>query len=583
MKKKICIIFSLFLICLLPINVVHAADIELNDIAIKATLYDDGSAHIKEVWDIDVYEGTEIYKVFENMGDSKISHFEVMDENGLYYQNIGSWDTDVDKDEKNGKCGIIQDDDYYELCFGIGEYGDRTYTFEYDISNFVQQYEDQTQGFNYAFFSEMELEPQHVKIILDSPYEFNKDNAQIWAFGYYGNVKFQNGQVIMETSESVPEGAKMQLLMRIDDGTFPNAHYNEQRFADILEDAIEGSEYDSNEYDQGDSYNSFVYKDYTLLIVGVVFALLGVVGIIAFIFIFAYFHGKLDYQFDDHRPMNDKKDINMFRDIPCDKNILEFYYFAKKLGMIGENDRSGLIAAILLRWIQKGYIEFKKEEVKQFLFFKKDGYSVDLDKGIPVENKIERKLLQFFKEAAGSNQILETDEFEDWCRENYEEIDEWFEDVEEYVDDQLRNQGLLTLEKTYTHFLGIKFSHDTDTYSASIREEMEHIIGLKKFLEEMSSIDEKEVIEVKLWEEYLIFASILGIADKVQEQLGRLCPTFNEESQFDTMYTIYLVNSFSRNSMYASQQASRSSGEGGSSSFGGGGGGFSGGGGGGVR
>ena len=141
----------------------------------------------------------------------------------------------------------------------------------------------------------------------------------------------------------------------------------------------------------------------------------------------------------------------------------------------------------------------------------------------------------------------------------------------------------MTLEKTYTHFLGIKFSHDTDTYSASIREEMEHIIGLKKFLEEMSSIDEKEVIEVKLWEEYLIFASILGIADKVQEQLGRLCPTFNEESQFDTMYTIYLVNSFSRNSMYASQQASRSSGEGGSSSFGGGGGGFSGGGGGGVR
>ena len=65
--------------------------------------------------------------------------------------------------------------------------------------------------------------------------------------------------------------------------------------------------------------------------------------------------------------------------------------------------------------------------------------------------------------------------------------------------------------------------------------------------------------------------------------MGRLCPTFNEESSLDTVYTMHMVHMFSHNSMYASQQASRSSGMGGSSSFGGGGGGFSGGGGGGVR
>ncbi len=256
---------------------------------------------------------------------------------------------------------------------------------------------------------------------------------------------------------------------------------------------------------------------------------------------------------------------------------------SKKIGLINDNDRSGLIAAILLRWIQKGYIEFKKEEVKQFLFFKKDGYSVNLDKGIPVKNQLEENLLYFFKKAAGANKILETDEFEDWCRRNYDEIDEWFDDVDKFVEEELRNQGLLTLEVTYTHFMGIKFSHNTDTYHASIREEMEHILGLKKFLEEMSLIDEKEVIEVKLWEEYLIFASILGIADKVQKQLGQLCPTFNEESSLDTIYTMHMVHMFSYNSMYASQQASHSSGMGGGSSFSGGGGGFSGGGGGGVR
>lgn len=583
MKKKIYIIFSLFLICILPLSIinVYASDVELEDIEIKATLDKNGNVHIQEIWKIDVYDGTEIYKVFDNMGDSKISHFKVVDETGKNYQNIGEWDSDVDKDEKDGKCGIITKDDGYELCFGIGEYGERKYKFEYDISNFVQQYQD-TQGFNYAFFSEMELEPEHVKITVSSPYQFNEDNAKIWGFGFYGSVLFENGNVVMETTESVPEGAKMQLLMQIENDTFKNAHKNSDYFKDILDDAIDDSDYEDDLYDQGDHYSAFPYKDNTLLIVGIIFVPITLIAIVVIIIGIAYTKGKLKYQFNDHISLN-KDDINMFRDIPCDKDIFKFYYLSKKIGLINDEDRSGLVAAILLRWIQRGYIEFEKEEVRQFLFFKKDGYSVDLDKGIPVENRLEEDLLSFFKEAAGSNKILETDEFEDWCQENYEEIDDWFEEIDKYIENDLRNRGLLTLETTYTHFIGIKFSHDTDTYDASIREEMEHILGLKKFLEEMSLIDEKEVIEVKLWEEYLIFASILGIADKVQKQLGRLCPTFNEESSLDTVYTMHMVHMFSHNSMYASQQASRSSGMGGSSSFGGGGGGFSGGGGGGVR
>lgn len=586
MKKKICIIFSLFLICLLPLQLLHvsAADVDLNDIDITATLSRDGSAHIQEVWNIDVFEGTEVYKVFDNMGDSQISHFEVRDENGLEYENIGQWDVDASREEKAGKCGIITDDGYYELCFGVGQYGRRTYTFEYDISHFVQQYRD-TQGFNYAFFSEMELEPQHVKMTLSSPYKFDKGNAKIWAFGYSGKVAFQNGNVVMETTEAVPEGAKMQLLMQIEDGTFYGAHRNNQNFKDILDDAIDGSDYEDSSYDQGDYYNSFLYTDHTLLIVGVIFVIvIGLLGVVTVIAV-AYTKGKVEFQFNDSIPLPQYEDIQMFREIPCDKNIFKFYYYAKKIGLItdDERSRSGLIAAILLSWIQQGYIEFEKEEVKHFLFFKKEGYSVDLDKGIPVQNQLEKDLLKFFTRAAGSNRLLETNEFENWCRKHYEKIDNWFEDVDEFVETSLRSQGLLTLQTTYTQFMKIKFSHDTDTYDASVRDEMEHVMGLKKFLEGMSSIDEKEVIEVKLWEEYLIFASILGIADKVQEQLGRLCPTFNDESYMDTAYTMHMVHMFSYNSMYASQQASRSSGGGGSSSFGGGGGGFSGGGGGGVR
>lgn len=578
MKKKICIIFSLFLICLLSIQGVYAQDVDLKDIEIEATLDRNGNAHIKEKWKIDVYEGTEIYKVFNNMGNSQLSGLKVSDEQGNHYQYIGEWDSDVDKEDKNNKCGLITDDDSYEICFGIGDYGSRVYTFEYDISHFVQQYQD-TQGFNYAFFSEMELEPQHVKITLSSPHYFNKDNARIWAFGYDGKVYFQNGDVIMETSSVVPEGAKMQLLMKIDNDTFTRACPNDDNFQDILDDAIEGSEYEEDQYDQGDYYSSFVYSDSIFneiaIIVFVVTFVLALCGLVVYLCI-RFTH---DYQFSDHMPLN-KKDISMFRDIPCDKDIFLFYYYAKILQISGYDERTGLLSAILLRWIQKGYIEMKKEEVSHWILFKKDGYSIDLDKPIDVDHPLERKLLQFFKEASGDNLILETDEFEYWCQKNYHEIDQWFDDIDQYIENDLRKKGLLSLEVTYTKFMGFKIPKDTDTYDVSIREEFEHILGFKKFLEEMSLIDEKEVIEVKLWEEYLIFASILDMADKVKEQLGRLCPQFSEQSSIDPIYVMPMVHSFSHNSMAASAEAA---GGGGSSSFGGGGGGFSGGGGGGVR
>ena len=574
MKKKICFIFSLFLISILSITNVHAGDFDLNNMDIKATLLEDGSIHIKEKWEVEIYEGTELYKVFDNMGKSHISNFKVTDEKGNIYTYINDWDIDADFDEKVLKCGIIQDDDRYELCFGISEYGKRTYTFEYDVSNFVQQYTD-AQGFNYAFFSEMDVEVQDVRVVLDAPFDLDTSNSKIWGFGYNGTVKFVNGDVVMQTSEPVEYEGKVQLLMQLKDGLFKNASANNKSFESIVEDAMEGSEYSYEEYLNG---KAFKYKDNSwMILVGFGIAL-AIGGTIATIYGIAYSKGRKEFQFSDHIDL-DKKNINMFRDIPCHKDVFEFYYLAKRLGMINEDDKSGIVAAILLKWVQAGYIDFKKEETRTF-FGKSEGFSIDLDRQIVTENELEEELLQFFKEAAGENGALEKKEFEKWCSKHYLSLETWFESIDTYIEEQYRRENKLDIEVTYTEFMKIKVSHDTDTYHPSIREEMEHILGLKMFLEEMSYIHEKEVIEVKMWEEYLIFASILGIAEKVEKQLGELCPTFNEQSRMDTIYTTRMVRTMSHTGVTAAFTASQ--GGGGGSSFGGGGG-FSGGGGGGSR
>lgn len=583
MKKKICIIFSLFLSLFISIGHVLASSTELKNMTIQAFIKDDGSAHIQEIWDMDVNEGTEVYKVFNQMGESQITNLQVTDENGLKYQNIRSWDVDASRKEKKGKCGLVTKSDGYELCFGIGDYGERTYTFEYDVTNFVKEYTDGKQGFNYAFFSNLALTPKNANVTISSDHAFTDENTSIWAFGYDGSVIFEDGKIVMKTDGKNFRGTKMQLVMSVLEHTFSQSYMTSQSFADVLSEAKTGSDYDdTDETSQRDN-------NLGIMTTALIFGTFAIVAVFVFATSITTKKGeKMKYTFSDGKPL-DKKNVNMFRDIPCDKDIFKFYFIAMEADLIDEKDRGGFVGAILLRWVQQGYIVFEKTEESHLMFFKKDGFSIDLDKELPITHPLELKLLGFIRNAAGSNKKLETKEFEKWCSSHYEDIDEWFRQILASSRVKYQDDGLIKTEQTYTRYMGIKIKRYRDVYDISIREEMEHVIGLKKFLQEMSLIDEKEVIEVKMWEEYLIFASILGIADKVSEQLGDLCPTFNQESHLDTVYTMHMIHMFAYDSMRASRSAAmaaqeaRSGGFGGGASFGGGGGGFSGGGGGGVR
>ena len=109
---------------------------------------------------------------------------------------------------------------------------------------------------------------------------------------------------------------------------------------------------------------------------------------------------------------------------------------------------------------------------------------------------------------------------------------------------------------------------------------------LKKFLNEFSNIKDRESIEVALWEEYLMYAQIFGIADKVAKQFKKLYPneiaSYNERYGYDINDIIFInmISSSGMNSAISSRDRanSYSSGGGGFMSGGGGGGSFGGGG-----
>jgi uncharacterized protein YktA (UPF0223 family) len=283
-----------------------------------------------------------------------------------------------------------------------------------------------------------------------------------------------------------------------------------------------------------------------------------------------------------------KKDVHPFRDIPT-KNIAYFYYLADHAGLIKEKTKGGIMSAYVLRWIKNNQVSFKKTEENGF-FRKKEGYQIDFSKPLTTEDPLESRLYDMFVKASGKNLILETKEFEKWCKRHYESVVGWFEKVEKQVRKDLRSQKLLIVSKKYRNVLGISLPKTTETFKMKVKDDMEHVYGLNKFLIDQDNMKEKEVIEVQLWEEYLMYATILGIADVVEEQLKIVKPSFEQEMDMNYYNSMLLTRAFvyqgvinANNAYHTANSGSAFSGGGGGSSFGGGGGGFSGGGGGGVR
>ena len=177
--------------------------------------------------------------------------------------------------------------------------------------------------------------------------------------------------------------------------------------------------------------------------------------------------------------------------------------------------------------------------------------------------------------------MLETKELEKWSRKNYTEFFEIFDDLVESEITKLESNNHIYI-RTDKNECKKKNVMDDTIYDDSVK-----LYGLKKYLIEFSNMKDKQVFDVHLWDEYLMFAYLFGIADKVAKQLKDMYPEVVEEMQNSNIdyNTLYYINHISVRSTSSASNArsaaqSYSSGGGGFSSGGGGGGSFGGGGGG---
>ena len=520
------------------------------NIDINVNLQKDGSAVIDEVWVVRGSDGTEWYKVLNNLGNSEISNFKVlMDYKELTYKD--NWDINARLKEQALYYGINNTSQGIELCFGKYDYKKHTFILHYTLSNMVFNTSD-SQVLYFKFIDKLSnVNFIKYNLTISSYYEF-PDDLDVWGYGYKGYAYVENGKIKMSNVEDEDMNNKYVVsLVKFPLGTFntDNKFSKYNSFQDVYNEARKGSfNYD---YDKDKSVS---------IIITLIISFFSV-----FIIIAAIINGiHSGYGYINNKKI-DKKKTPMFRDIPCNKDI----YYANALISLNTGlfkyKESNILGAILLKWVREDKIIFKKKDDK-------DTNIIDLTKNPTFEYDLEKLLFDIMYEASGDG-ILETKEFEKWCRRHYEKFLNVFNNITNDGVSKLKNEGHV-YKRTNKAECKKKDVMDDKIYVDSSR-----LYGLKLYLTEFSRMDTKEVMEVKLWDEYLMFAYLFGIADKVAKQFKNLYPEVMEQMENANIdyNTLIFVNNISNSSVRAASGAraaeNYSSGGGGGGSFGGGGGG----------
>ncbi len=542
-------------------------NVEANSISkISMDIYIDnnGEATITEVWDCYNNQGTEAYHPYYNLGSSEIKNLTVS-ESGKTYTTLSTWETSGSLSNKAYKCGINKISNGVELCWGISQYGSHKYTVQYTITNFITELTDSQML--YWTFIPYDFSTSIGSVYIKVHTNFNiPDSVGVWGYGNYGGTAYvYDGYIEMQSDGNLDTNEYMTMLVQFPSNSFYTSNSLNHDFNYYLNMAEEGST----------KYNEKSIGIGTIII-GILAMLMNLFPIILIIVIILLAgknsaSSKLNFGAEGKKMPSD---LQYYRDIPCKKDIFRAYYIGYHYGLL--KNKTDILGAIILKWMKDSIIRVEQKE--SGMIFKKENTVIILNETNPdmIENKQEKAIFQMLYEASKDG-VLENKEFEKWCNKSYSRILRWFDNILDQQQDKLVGEGLITKEEKTDFKI---FKSTTYTTTPELKQEAIEMAGLKKYLKDYTLIKDREAIEVVMFEEYLIYAQIMGIAKEVAKEFKDLYPEIIEQSNFSSYDNIIFINVCAAQGISKAQRA-KSVAEARASSYSSGGGGFSSGGGGG--
>ncbi len=586
MKKLKYVISILTLLVLALCSNVEAGELNLNKLSFNAELNEDGSMDVTEVWDLDVYDTNTLYKTFEldsegYDGFSNVTVYEIKENgNKIPFSKI---DDEMYHVTKGCYYGLINSNDKYEIAWGVSidNSDTRKYEINYTVDNIIHKYMDCAELYWQFIGNEFEIDCDVIEGKITLPYnEYLTEEIKAWAHGpLNGTITILNNQEITFNVDNFNAGNMLEIRIATPISLFPLSNKNikiDKLYEIISEENVWANE--ANEArERQEKYRKIA--DIVVIIICSAFGLFGVFKIKKYLGIIKNTPKlKPDIKLDYYREIPGGDDS-----LPTDATFMKSYYM--------ETNIPNTISAMMLNLALKKAISFEvnsKNNIKVNLLLTEDNN---------VLKKEEKILYDYLKKVAKDDNYFSMKEMEKYIEKHITSFNKMTDEIVKETKKKQLEKGTYNKENEkprtkYTVIAIFSFVFLVFTilglimtivmysrwymlliplvvlsvllilsfilisrYNYLTQEginERERWNGLKKYMEDFSLLNEKEVPDLILWEKYLVYATVFGISEKVLKQLKIKYPDMMNDNNLNNTTYMYLMYNSSLNTSFIS-------------------------------
>ncbi|MBQ7881908.1 MAG: DUF2207 domain-containing protein, partial [Treponema sp.] len=568
-KKVLLFVGILFLMIICAQNTANAESyLYLNNLEFYVEINEDASINVTEYWDIEIEETNTLYKSFEAdntkyTGITEVKVTEITDGKNEAFIKQSNWEYHVG----SGKYyGTKNEEGDFEIGWGVGldnDYDTREYKIEYKVENAVTKYNDYAELYWQLLGDNFEIDASEITGTIVLPANANsKEDIKVW-----GHIEDLNGTIYVTDLNKIEfevnrYSSNTMLEVRTLFPTEMLTSAARTKNVEILQTVI------AEETKWAEEANAR-REDKIATITGFI-ALIGLVLDVVFIITIVRANKN---PIRNQKKFVPEQQMEYFRDIPRKTatpgeaiNLLQ-----KNMTKYLNTDGLGKVfSAALLNLKLKGYLEFEVDETKN----DKEKISIKIAKKSNAEELFseEKEIYAFLDQATlrKEERVLTLKELQKAIKSNPEKIEKLSKGMGENINNNLIKENLLDEKQAKEHesslgiaiiqsiflamfifmaliivitegigfnnllkatliltpILGlisvvkkVKILRRTNPYTQKGVNEIEEWKALKKYMEDFSLLDEKEVPDIVIWEKFLVYATAFGIAEKVIKQL----------------------------------------------------------------
>lgn len=619
MKKIITYLIIGIATILFMTNPVQASssDLYLNQLDFQAQINQDGSMNVTEKWNIEIEDTNTLYKTFKtdktkysNITNVEVTEVTKGDNKPLKEQNRWSYHL-----PKGNYFGGLNDDKEFEIAWGVGledSSATRVYEISYQVEDAVAKYDDYAELYWQFVGKEFEIDAKKITGTILLPYDADsKEDIKVW-----GHTEDLNGEIYATDTDKIEFAinqfrsgryVEVRTLFPTEMITYTGRGENTKRLEQVIQEETKWA----NQANERRKRKETI-KLIATIVVNLVAIILTIFSIKSII--------KNVKKIKTSKKLVPTQEIKYYREMPReDATPAEaLAIFTKQIGGFNSSTHIGRIfSATLLDLNLKKIIDFQVNDKI---------ITIKILENNPKELetlKDEKVIFEFLQEACKQkNGEITNKELEKYIKKSESKVISLKNKIDKNTEQAIYEKELADKkgkkEKTNIAvctiflFVGLIFSivlfgiltaveninlismipfilatliqlivfcvlsSKVNVLTQKGTDENAKWKGLKKYMEDFSMLDKREVPEVIIWEKFLVYATVFGIADKVLKQLKIVYPNITEQLDTNTYGCMYLMMNTNFSSSFSNAISNSVSSA--YSSASGGGGGFSGGG-----